>query len=62
MPASPGSVAAWRRIATRDAKIGDVAIPSGAKLLIVSASANHDGRHFENPDSLDILRTTPPTI
>ncbi|MEC9482555.1 MAG: cytochrome P450, partial [Halomonas sp.] len=51
-----GSVAAWRRIATTDTTIGDTPIPKGAKLLIVSASANHDGRHFENPDALDIYR------
>ncbi|GHB08889.1 cytochrome P450/oxidoreductase [Modicisalibacter luteus] len=51
-----GSVAAWRRIATADAWIGDTFIPKGAKLLIVSASANHDERHFENPDVLDIYR------
>ncbi|MDW5376176.1 cytochrome P450/oxidoreductase [Halomonas sp. HP20-15] len=51
-----GSVAAWRRIATTETRIGDVPIPRGAKLLIVSASANHDERHFENPDVLDIYR------
>ncbi len=51
-----GSVVAWRRIAMADTKFGDVAIPAGAKLLIVSASANHDERHFENPDKLDIYR------
>lgn len=51
-----GSVVAWRRIATADAVIGGVAIPAGAKLLIVSASANHDERRFENPDKLDIYR------
>lgn len=51
-----GSVVAWRRIATVDTRIGDVEIPKGSKLLIVSASANHDGRHFENPDELDIYR------
>ena len=51
-----GSVVAWRRIATADARIGDVDIPKGAKLLIVSASANHDERHFENADALDIYR------
>ena len=51
-----GSVVAWRRIATADTRIGDVGIPKGAKLLIVSASANHDERHFENPDDLDVYR------
>ena len=51
-----GSVAAWRRLATQDTVIGGHHIPAGSKLLIVSASANHDGRHFENPDELDIYR------
>ena len=51
-----GSIVAWRRIATADSRIGGVDIPKGAKLLIVTASANHDERHFENPDELDIYR------
>ena len=51
-----GSVVAWRRLAMADTQIGDVAIPKGAKLLIVTASANHDERHFENADTLDIYR------
>jgi len=51
-----GSVVAWRRQATRDTEISGVAIPKDAKLLIVSASANHDPRHFENGDFLDIYR------
>lgn len=51
-----GSVVAWRRLVTRDTEIGGVCIPAGAKLLIVQASANHDRRHFENPDELDIYR------
>ena len=51
-----GSVAAWRRLATKDACIEDVAIPAGAKLLIVMASANHDERYFSDADLLDIRR------
>ncbi|WP_201772301.1 cytochrome P450/oxidoreductase [Hoeflea sp. BAL378] len=51
-----GSVVAWRRQATRATEIAGVAIPKDAKLLIVSASANHDPRHFENGDFLDIYR------
>lgn len=51
-----GSVVAWRRAATRDTEIGGVSVPKGAKLLIVSASANHDERHFTNADELDIFR------
>lgn len=53
-----GSVAAWRRLVTRDTEIGGVAVPAGAKLLIVSSSANHDPRQFENPDDFDIRRDT----
>lgn len=51
-----GSVVAWRRIATRDAQVGGVTIPEGGKILMVTASANHDPAHFENPDELDIYR------
>ncbi len=51
-----GSVVAWRRIATRDAVVGGVTIPQGGRILMVTASANHDPRHFENPDEIDIYR------
>lgn len=53
-----GSVAAWRRIATRDTEVGGVKIPQGAKLLIVQATANRDPRHFEDGDEYDVRRTT----
>lgn len=53
-----GSVAAWRRLVTRDTEIGGVPIPKGAKLLIASSSANHDPRQFENADDFDIRRDT----
>lgn len=51
-----GSVVAWRRQATVDTEVGGVKIPAGAKIFIVSSSANHDDRQFENPDELDIYR------
>ncbi|MBK0870167.1 cytochrome P450/oxidoreductase [Saccharopolyspora sp. HNM0986] len=51
-----GSVAAWRRITTARTRIGDVTVPEGAKLLIVNSSANHDERHFHDPDEVDIRR------
>ena len=51
-----GSVAAWRRLVTRDAQIAGVHFPAGAKLLIVTSSANHDERHFNDPDLFDIRR------
>ncbi len=51
-----GSVAAWRRLATQDVRIGGIDIAAGSKLLIVMSSANHDERHFEDPDLVDIRR------
>jgi len=51
-----GSVVAWRRITTRPATVGGVELPEGAKILMVTASANHDPRHFENPDEIDLYR------
>ncbi|QJQ97401.1 cytochrome P450/oxidoreductase [Halomonas sp. PGE1] len=51
-----GSVVAWRRLATREVEVGGVTIPEGGRILMVTASANHDPRHFENPDELDIYR------
>lgn len=51
-----GSVAAWRRQATRDVTVGGTAIPAGGKLLIVTSSANHDERHFADADLFDIRR------
>lgn len=51
-----GSVVAWRRIATVDAEVAGVTIPKGGKILMVTASANHDPRHFDHPDALDIWR------
>ncbi len=54
-----GSVVAWRRITTRPARVGGVDVPEGAKLLIVTASANHDPRHFDDPDVVDPWRQNP---
>ncbi|WP_028229390.1 cytochrome P450/oxidoreductase [Paraburkholderia ferrariae] len=51
-----GSVAAWRRLVTKDTQVGGIDIPSGAKLLIVTSSANHDERHFADADLFDIRR------
>lgn len=51
-----GSVVAWRRITTRPARVGGVDLPEGARILMVTASANHDPRHFENPDEIDLYR------
>ena len=51
-----GSVAAWRRITTRDTLVGGAPIPKGSRLLMVQATANRDGRHFEDGDRFDLRR------
>lgn len=51
-----GSVAAWRRITTKPVRVAGTDLPAGAKLLIVTSSANHDERHFADPDGVDIRR------
>ena len=51
-----GSVAAWRRIATKDTEVGGVQIKEGEKLLIVQASANRDPEHFEDAEVFDPRR------
>ncbi|MDK3025390.1 cytochrome P450/oxidoreductase [Cupriavidus taiwanensis] len=51
-----GSVAAWRRLVTRDTEVGGIRLPAGSKLLIVTSSANHDERHFADADLFDIRR------
>jgi cytochrome P450/ferredoxin-NADP reductase len=51
-----GSVAAWRRVATRDTTIGDVPITAGSKILMVQATANRDPRQFEDAEDVDLRR------
>ncbi|SAK81562.1 ferredoxin [Caballeronia pedi] len=51
-----GSVAAWRRLATKDVTIGGIEIAAGSKLLIVTSSANHDQHQFADADLFDIRR------
>lgn len=51
-----GSQAAWRRITTAPTQIGGVAVPEGARILMVSSSGNHDPRRFEDPELVDVRR------
>lgn len=51
-----GSIASWRRRTTREVVVEGVTLPAGARLLMVVNSANHDPRHFADPDLFDIRR------
>lgn len=51
-----GSIAAWRRQATRATELGGVQLPEGAKLLIVSSSGNHDELFFNDAQAIDLRR------
>ena len=50
------SIFAWRRIATRDAEIGGVAVPAGAKILLLLGSGNRDDAAFPDGERFDIER------
>ena len=50
------SVIAWRRRTTQGVDIGGVAVPQGAKLLLLLGAANRDSSVFPDPDRLDIRR------
>jgi cytochrome P450 len=47
---------AFARKAFHDTKIGGSAIPGGARVLVIYASANRDEREWERPDLFDIRR------
>ncbi|MGP5928721.1 cytochrome P450/oxidoreductase [Corynebacterium glyciniphilum] len=51
-----GGVAAWRRITTKPTVLGGQRLDEGERLLIVSAAANRDPRHFSDPDTIDLYR------
>ena len=46
------------RTTARPARIGEVAIDEGHKILMFLGAANRDPRRWENPDSYDIARRT----
>lgn len=51
-----GSIIAWRRVALTEVTVGGIRLPAGAKILMVMTSGNHDERHFNEADLLDIRR------
>jgi cytochrome P450 len=46
----------WGRKATRDVEIDGVTIPAGAQLGILFGAGNRDPRHYDDPDTFDVLR------
>jgi cytochrome P450 len=44
------------RLLTRDTVIHDTRLPAGARVVILPASANRDGRAFPDPDTYDLDR------
>src|SRR5262249_25624519 len=52
---APPAIGNWR-ILTKDAQIGGVDIPSGARLFWVFAAANRDDSVFEDQNTFDIER------
>ncbi|MGH9035807.1 MAG: cytochrome P450, partial [Acidimicrobiia bacterium] len=53
------SVPIWRRVTTRPVELGGVALPAGARLLLLLGSANHDETVFKAPAELDLERANP---
>jgi hypothetical protein len=49
-------VFAWKRLVKQDARVGDVDLRRGDRLLLVLGSANHDETVFEAPEAIDLHR------
>lgn len=50
------AVRAFGRRVASDTAIGDIALPTGAQVLVIYASANRDEREWDRPDEFDITR------
>lgn len=46
----------WRRIATRDTRIGDIDIPAGTRIFLSLGAANHEAGLFRSPSDFDLHR------
>ena len=49
-------VFAWKRLVKQPARVGDVDLQPGDKLLLVLGSANHDEAVFQEPQAIDLHR------
>lgn len=50
------SIFGWRRITTRETTLGGVALPKGARILMMMGSGNHDEAMFPNGAKFDATR------
>ncbi len=50
------------RKSTADTEVADVEIPRGCEISVFVASANHDERHFSDPESFNIHRSPVPHV
>lgn len=46
----------FTRVTTRDIRLGETALPAGARVMVMMGSANRDERHYPDADSFDIRR------
>jgi cytochrome P450 len=51
---SPSPIQA--RYVTRDVELHGEVVPQGSKMALLNASANRDGRHYDDPDRFDVKR------
>ena len=51
-------VTGFTRVTTREVELAGVRLPAGARVLVSFASANRDGRQWDDPERFDIDRPT----
>lgn len=51
-----GSTKMTARIARKDARLGDLRVPAGTKVMVALSAANRDPRRWENPEALVLDR------
>lgn len=49
-------IQSFGRRVTQDTELGGVALPAGAKVVVLYASANRDERHWDSPEDFDVTR------
>jgi len=52
------SVTQVSRVATRDTEVAGCPIPAGSPVAVLTASANHDGTRYDDPEEFDVDRPT----